>query len=150
MSKPNVGAFIRQVREDRGLTQAQLALYTGIAQSEVSRIESGARQNPSPEALRRIGEALGIPPRQLMVLAGYIEEGEPEQLDPWERLENALLRLEGLTTEDAQEILEYTRFRIARRAQLREAQKSAAQEAKQHQERLLLERLASLQGERVE
>jgi Predicted transcriptional regulators len=43
-AKEEVGKFIRQVRLSRGLTQAQLALYTGIGQAEISRIENGERK----------------------------------------------------------------------------------------------------------
>jgi transcriptional regulator with XRE-family HTH domain len=46
-----------ELREQRGVTQAQLADDTGINQSEISRIERGAA-NPTEKTLRRIVEAL--------------------------------------------------------------------------------------------
>ena len=52
-----VGALIRGARQNRGLTQAQLAERLGTSQSAVHRIEQGA-QNVSLEMLTRISTAL--------------------------------------------------------------------------------------------
>lgn len=134
-AKEEVGKFIRQVRLSRGLTQAQLALYTGIGQAEISRIENGERKTPSPEYLRKIGEVLHIPPRQLMVLAGYIQEDEPETLTPWERLENALIQLDVFTMDEVDDILEYIRFREHRKKVLEERKKKIQKQAQEFEEK---------------
>ncbi len=52
-----VGALIRGARQNRGLTQTQLAERLGTSQSAVHRIEQGS-QNLSLEMLNRIGLAL--------------------------------------------------------------------------------------------
>src|SRR5690606_41249121 len=52
-----VGALIRGARQNRGLTQTQLAERLGTSQSAVHRIEQGA-QNLSLEMLNRISLAL--------------------------------------------------------------------------------------------
>lgn len=52
-----VGALIRQARQGRGFTQAQLAQRVGTSQSAINRIEQGG-QNLSLELLSRIGRAL--------------------------------------------------------------------------------------------
>ena len=49
---------IVELRERRGLTQAELADRTGIDQADISRIERGAA-NPTERTLGRIAEALG-------------------------------------------------------------------------------------------
>jgi len=133
-SKAELGRFIRQVRLNRGLTQAQLSLYTGIGQAEISRIENGERKTPSPEYLRKIGEVLHIPPRQLMVLAGYIKEDEPETLTPWERLENALVQLDVFTMDEVDDILEYIRFRAHRKKVVEEKKAELQKKLKQIEE----------------
>ncbi|MFB7665244.1 helix-turn-helix domain-containing protein [Kitasatospora sp. NPDC056138] len=52
-----IGKLIRDARQHRGLTQAQLGEALGTSQSAVNRIEQG-RQNISLEMIARIGEAL--------------------------------------------------------------------------------------------
>jgi DNA-binding XRE family transcriptional regulator len=51
---------VRQMREEAGLTQAELARRIGVSQPVVSRLEKGQdRRAPRFETLRRIGEVLG-------------------------------------------------------------------------------------------
>ncbi|MHB1491461.1 MAG: helix-turn-helix domain-containing protein, partial [Cellulomonas sp.] len=52
-----VGALVRGARQNRGLTQAQLAEVLGTSQSAINRIEQGA-QNVSLDMLSRISAAL--------------------------------------------------------------------------------------------
>jgi ribosome-binding protein aMBF1 (putative translation factor) len=49
---------ITELRERRGLTQADLANQTGIDQADISRIERGSA-NPTERTLTRIADALG-------------------------------------------------------------------------------------------
>ena len=60
MSKNNVkiGHFISNIRQERGLTQAEFARRLGTSQSAVNRIEQG-NQNLSLETIARISTALG-------------------------------------------------------------------------------------------
>lgn len=48
-----------EARRKQNLTQQQLAERTGIAQTEISRIESGSR-NPSIKVLQRLAEGMGM------------------------------------------------------------------------------------------
>ena len=50
---------ICRARVERGITQSELAERTGIRQSEISRIETGAR-NPSVKLLQRIADGLDM------------------------------------------------------------------------------------------
>jgi transcriptional regulator with XRE-family HTH domain len=54
-----VGAEIRRLREERGWTGAQLAVYAGMAPSAVSQIETG-RRSPNTGSLAKIAKALGV------------------------------------------------------------------------------------------
>jgi transcriptional regulator with XRE-family HTH domain len=70
MAKPDiVGRRVRQLRLRRGMTQAQLAEATGLPQSQISQIESGARLGSAIQlkAARAIAFALGV---SLDALAG--------------------------------------------------------------------------------
>src|SRR5690606_21075215 len=55
-----IGNLIYQVRQERGLTQAQFARKLGTSQSAVNRIEHG-KQNLSLDMLGRISEVLQKP-----------------------------------------------------------------------------------------
>ena len=50
---------VLSAREHIGLTQVELASMSGIAQSEVSRIERGVG-NPTVETLSRVGRSLNL------------------------------------------------------------------------------------------
>lgn len=63
MSKA-VGARVRALRIDRGLSQADLAVRAGIAKSYVSRIETSDR-SPNREVLQNLARALGCTRRYL-------------------------------------------------------------------------------------
>ncbi len=60
-----IGNFIAEIRQDRGLTQAQLADRLSTSQSAINRIERG-KQNLSLETLGRISDALN---HQLLALS---------------------------------------------------------------------------------
>ena len=56
-SLAHIGSFIARLREDRGMTQADLGAKTGMTQSVVARIEKG-EQNLSTKTLSRLSGAL--------------------------------------------------------------------------------------------
>lgn len=54
-----IGARIKEFREAKEVTQAQLAKESGIPQPHISKLEAG-KHSPSNETLRRIAKALGV------------------------------------------------------------------------------------------
>lgn len=54
-----IGREIKRLREERGWTQAQLAVYAESSQPTVNQVESGKR-NPSTRTLQKLAEALGV------------------------------------------------------------------------------------------
>lgn len=56
---------VRGLRQDRGLTAAELATRSGVAKATLSQIES-ARGNPRLETLRDLADALGVSPTELL------------------------------------------------------------------------------------
>lgn len=50
---------IRKIREDKSLTQTELAKRVGVKPATISRYENGENQ-PSPEMLSKIAVALGV------------------------------------------------------------------------------------------
>jgi len=55
----NVIRSMIEARTSQNLTQKQLAEKTGIAQTEISRLENGTR-NPSIKLLQRLAEGMGM------------------------------------------------------------------------------------------
>lgn len=53
----HIGMRIADIRETKGMTQAELAKHIGTTQSAIARIESG-RQNVSADMLKKLSTAL--------------------------------------------------------------------------------------------
>lgn len=60
------GGNVRRVRQERGLTQEQLAFEASIDLTYLGGIERG-RRNPSLLVIARIAEGLGIQPAELLI-----------------------------------------------------------------------------------
>jgi transcriptional regulator with XRE-family HTH domain len=56
----NIGGRLKQLRQERSLSQWDLARLSGVAQSNISLIEAN-RVSPSIETLSRLAEALNVP-----------------------------------------------------------------------------------------
>ncbi len=67
----NLGDKIRQLREEMGLTQGQLANGSSVSQGYLSQLENGEVKNPSAAVLLRIAQAMKIDSDDLFEAAGY-------------------------------------------------------------------------------
>ena len=99
-----LGAYIRAKRSDRDFSVRRLGELAGISHTEVKRIEDGVRKQPSPQVLRSIASALGVPYEEIMAAAGYIEHQE-----------NAVVAAQASDTDDLTEdelakVKEYINF----------------------------------------
>jgi HTH-type transcriptional regulator/antitoxin HipB len=56
----SVGAVVRQLRQERGWSQVELARRADIGQNDVSRVETGKSKIPQEQTLVAIAEALGV------------------------------------------------------------------------------------------
>jgi transcriptional regulator with XRE-family HTH domain len=56
---------LRELRRERALSQEDLERTTGIAQSTLSALERGKR-DAQPRTVRKLAEAFGVEPRELM------------------------------------------------------------------------------------
>ncbi|MGI6712857.1 MAG: helix-turn-helix domain-containing protein [Bacillota bacterium] len=70
----DLAKFIEELRTRRSLSQRQLAERAGISHTEVWRLETGERKNPSPPVLKALAPHLGVSYERLMRKAGYLEE----------------------------------------------------------------------------
>lgn len=62
----DIGKRIHDLREERGLTQREVARRAGLTPSGVGFIEHGQTRNPSAETVVAIARALGVPVEELL------------------------------------------------------------------------------------
>lgn len=70
---PVIGATIRFLRLEAGLTQEELALRAKINSSEISNLERGLR-NPRWETMKRLANGLGVPCGRMVRIAELLDE----------------------------------------------------------------------------
>lgn len=66
-----LGDKIRQLREECGLTQGQLAARSSVSQGYLSQLENGEVKNPSAAVLLRVAQAMSVDSDELFEAAGY-------------------------------------------------------------------------------
>jgi len=66
MSPKRLASMLKTKRENRGLTQIDLAKRAKVSQAYVASLEAGSKKNPSLAVLRRIAKALGVPVAELL------------------------------------------------------------------------------------
>ncbi len=76
-----LGEFIQNRRKALELSRNMLAARAGISHTEVHRIETGERQQPSLKVLSALAVALEVPQEELMKFAGYIPTDDTPAID---------------------------------------------------------------------
>ena len=80
MSMKDLSLLIKQTRERNQLTQAQVAAQVpSLSQKVMSDIETNMVYLPSPDLLRGIGKAIGLPYADMLAAAGLLPL--PEETD---------------------------------------------------------------------
>ncbi|MFX3616269.1 MAG: helix-turn-helix domain-containing protein [Sporolactobacillus sp.] len=113
------GEYLRHIRESKGLTLNQTAMYSGISAAQLSRIENGKRGVPKPPTIKALSEALKVKYEDLMQAAGYIDEeiNNDDSID--EEIRNlmddpdfmiAYKEMPGSPEEAKQDLIEYMKF----------------------------------------
>ena len=73
-----LGEKIRELRDEFGMSQAQLSVHGGLSQGYLSQLENDEVQNPSAAVIFGLAKALHVDPRVLMQAAGYEDAGSSE------------------------------------------------------------------------
>ena len=71
-----IGEKFKEFRLDKGLSVREVADKAGVSDTEVFRIETGKRINPSASILVSIGKALGVSNDDVLRLAGLKEDND--------------------------------------------------------------------------
>lgn len=82
-----LGALLRKLRRERGLTLEQLAQRIPMSASNLSRVELGSQGPPADEVIERIAKALEADVTQLLHAAGRGSGSGPFERAVLERLE---------------------------------------------------------------
>jgi len=69
MPRQTLGEVVRELREARGFTTAQLAERAQVALSLIVVLESGQQGNPARQIVQRLARALDVPAKRLLDLA---------------------------------------------------------------------------------
>jgi transcriptional regulator with XRE-family HTH domain len=89
----NVGYAIKLCRQQRKLTQGELAKRAGVSISYLSLLERGERSDPGLSALEKIAKGLNVPMTLLLFLAADEDELSGFAPDLKEKLSAAALNL---------------------------------------------------------
>lgn len=72
MPNKEFGKYLRAARVSKNLTLSQIGKEVGLSHSYLSQIETGLKKAPSPEILKKLAEAIGVPYLEMMEKAGYL------------------------------------------------------------------------------
>lgn len=103
-----VGQKIRQLRKERGLTQAELAHRIGVQQSDLCRMENGEYK----VALDTLFRVLGV----FGVAIGEFFRDEAPLATPTERESEILRLVRTLDDEGQRDVLDFVSYRAMRRS----------------------------------
>jgi transcriptional regulator with XRE-family HTH domain len=108
MTMMRLGRRLRDLREQMGLSQAQLAGQAEVSQGYLCQLEREEVKNPSAAILLRLAKALYVDPHELLDAAGYTPLRSPGEAinDYHARVDPDLLRfLAGLSKDQQRYIL---------------------------------------------
>jgi transcriptional regulator with XRE-family HTH domain len=58
--------MLKELREERKMSQFELAQKSGVPQGYLSELEAGKKKNPGLDVLKRLAKALGITVSELL------------------------------------------------------------------------------------
>lgn len=102
------GDELKRIRESKGMTVNQLAMYSGVSAASISRYETGERGTPKPPTLEKLAKGLRVDYTELMKIAGHLradQEKQGEKKHPAEKLIEYIEQ--GLTDEQIQERMDF-------------------------------------------
>ncbi len=77
MSK--LGDYMKQIRNERGISLAKVFDQTGITDSRLSKAENGADDTLNPLELKSLASLYGVAIVPIYILAGYLDTSDLEE-----------------------------------------------------------------------
>jgi transcriptional regulator with XRE-family HTH domain len=111
-----IGSRLRELRKERGLTQAELARQIGIQQSDLSRMEKGEYR----VSLDNLFKILGVFDLDLADFFGDKQDATEQERQPLSRQDMKILHLlRELSSEGRAEVQEFLEFKLRKERQER-------------------------------
>lgn len=107
-----LGKYINEQRIFKNLSIRKLAEISHVSHTEISRLESGERKNPSPFVLKSISHALNINFEDIMKVAGYTDDIFIETKSAYK-----LPKIEYLNDKELEEVSDFIDFLLSKRKQ---------------------------------
>ncbi len=110
----SLGARIKELREQRGLSLRGLESMTELSSGYLSLLENEKVKQPKPPVLYKLARALDAPYQELMTLAGYTPDpaqGTDERLGSFVAFKGA----EKLSEEQRREVQDFIYFKLRQR-----------------------------------
>lgn len=107
----DLGQFLWDVRNARGMTLRQVEEACEVSNAYLSQLETGKIKQPSPHILHELAEVYGVPYETLMKKAGYIKGDDKEKKAKGTRKGRvATFADKELTEQEEEELLKYLAF----------------------------------------
>ena len=100
-----LGQYITEQRTAKNLSMRKLADLAHISHTEIYRLETGERKNPSPMILKSIASALGTNFDEIMQAAGYTNNFLPTAVT-----QISLPGIEDLDEKELEEVRDFINF----------------------------------------
>ncbi|MFC0236665.1 helix-turn-helix domain-containing protein [Fictibacillus phosphorivorans] len=104
-----IGAKIRSLRVEKGLTLTELAEKAGIAKSYLSNIERNLQNNPTFEYINKIARALDVEQERLLFEAD--SAGNSELQNDLMNFKKALAQMDDYQLEELMDYIEFTMWK---------------------------------------
>ena len=107
----SIGATVRYVRAERGLSQKELADKAGVTQATISRLESGRIKELKSDTLRLLADTLNVTSDHLMKSMAEVDNSE----DILKFDHNARFLVQGykdLSAEGRDQLMRFVRFLV--------------------------------------
>jgi transcriptional regulator with XRE-family HTH domain len=107
---PAIGIFVKEVREARHMTQAELARRCNLSRAYINALESGNVKDPSARTLSLLAAALEIDILEILDAIGAVRLSEREGVTTEAQLSAYLRRERKLSEESIRNILHLIRL----------------------------------------
>jgi transcriptional regulator with XRE-family HTH domain len=105
--------YLKKIRKEKGFSVNQLALYSGVSSSQISRIENGIRGIPKPDTIQKLSKGLKVPYDELMAAAGYLDNEFGRYMREHREIENiSIKKLSEMTEISVSHLLKIERGEV--------------------------------------
>jgi transcriptional regulator with XRE-family HTH domain len=111
-----LGSALKKMREDMGLSLRAVEDSTGVSNAYLSQLENDKAKNPSANYLNKLAELYRMDFKNLLSLAGIVENETSSKKSFGEYVFNN----QNLTEEEEEELIQYLHFIRRRKAKNKE------------------------------